>query len=172
MADDFSPALSGPEGLPDYSLAPVLGSPAARGRRPWWNNLKGPIAVLLADLGATTPRVRRRAAEALARLGDRRAAPALAQGMRDRAWEVRLACLEALLQLSTDGLAAVLARATRDGNPRIRMAAAAALPNFGDAHGLQALEALEAYLDACGQEADCLSVSLRLSELRARLGSA
>ncbi|MDB5101562.1 MAG: lyase domain protein repeat-containing protein, partial [Cyanobacteria bacterium RYN_339] len=135
----------------------------------WWRNLKGPIAVLLADLSVQSPRVRRRAAEALARLGDRRAVPALAQGLRDADWEVRLACIQALDRLGGDGVAEPLARATREGNARVRLAAADALAQHGDARGVAALEALAGYLEATGLETDRARVLAALTALKRRL---
>jgi HEAT repeat protein len=166
--DELSPAMAGRDELADCSLSPTLGTAAITRRRPWWNNLKGPIAVLLPDLTDASPRLRRRAAEALARLGDRRAAPALALGLRDRTWEVRLACLEALLHLRADGLGEVLARGTLDGHPRVRLAAADALLVLGDARGIAPLEALEKYLSASGQETDRRRVLATLDALRAK----
>jgi ParB family chromosome partitioning protein len=169
LTDDFSPSLPGK----DESLAPVLGTAPTRGqgKRPWWLNLKGPIAVLLADLTAQSPRVRRRAAEALARRGDRRAVAALAQGLRDADWEVRLACIQALARLGGDGVAEPLARATREGNARVRIAAAEALAQHGDTRGLAALEALAGYLEAAGLEADRAKVLVALATLKQRLTS-
>lgn len=165
MSDDLSPALPGH----DESLSPVLGTARTTERRPWWRNLKGPIAVLLTDFGDPSPRVRRRAAEALARLGDRRAVPALALGLKDPDWQVRLACIQALARLGGDGVAEPLARATREGNARVRLAAAEGLAQHGDARGLAALEALAAYLEAAGLESDRARVLAALATLKRRL---
>jgi HEAT repeat protein len=169
---DLSPSLPGSacgSSHEDASLAPVLGTTPGLGKRAWWRNLKGPISVLLADLGDASPRVRRRAAEALARLGDRRAVPALALGLRDPVWQVRLACIQALARLGGDGVAEPLARATREGNARVRLAAAEGLAQHGDARGLAALEALAAYLEAAGLETDRTRVLAALATLKRRL---
>lgn len=159
-----APALGGGD---DGGLAPALGSKAPRGKRAWWNNLKGPIAVLLADFADPHPRVRRRAVEALGRLGDRRATSALTQGLRDPAWEVRLACLHALVKLGAG--TAPLARATRDGHPPVRRAAAEALAAHGDARDVPALEAMVAYLAATAQDADRQHAEAALAALQTRL---
>jgi HEAT repeat protein len=159
MSDDLSPTLG--DGS-DRGLAPAMGGDARVDKRAWWRSLKGPIAVLLADLEADNPLVRRRAVEALARLGDRRAVPALARQLRDRDWKVRLACVQALGRLRGDGVISPLARATRDGHPRVRLGAAEILAVQGDPRGIAALDALLAYLDACGQSAEHAKVKALL----------
>ena len=146
--DALAPALPG--GGPEGDLAPALGTPARRAGRAWWRSMKGPIAVLLADLEAASPLVRRRAVEALVRLGDRRAVPALALTLRDPAWEVRRACARTLGRLGGDGATLALRGAMRDGHPLVRLTAAEALAALQDRGALPLLEELAAHLARYG----------------------
>lgn len=164
---DLSPALgSGGEG----SLAPELGTRKDTAHRPWWRNLKGPIGVLVTDLAAPNVLVRRRAAEALVRLGDRRALPALATGARDPAWEVRVACLRALDRFGGDEAVEAFHRACRDGHAAVRLEAARALAKHGTAGSVAVLEALLAYVTSYGLPRDRQEVESALLKLKQRLG--
>lgn len=162
--DDLAPSLSG-DG-PD--LAPSLGAPPPAGRA-WWHSLKGPISVLLADLERGTPTVRRRAAEALVRMGDRRAVAALAERCRDEHPEVRLACVKALSRLGGDGALPALHRACRDGHAPVRLAAAEGLARLGDASSVAVLEALLAHARDYGLPPDVALIERALADLTRRL---
>lgn len=165
--DDLSPALGGAGA--DGGLAPELGSTGSK-PRPWWRSLKGPIAVLLAGLESKTPTERRRAAEALARLGDRRAIPALSERVREDArWEVRKACVEALLALGGE-VQPGLHRALRDGHPAVRIAAAEGLAVHGSRASLQPMDDLLAYLQRFASASDVARVAAAIATLRSRLG--
>lgn len=171
MADDgedLSPSLAGSG--PDEDFSPTLGTPAParRGGRAWWRNLKGPIAVLLADLEAPSPLVRRRAAEALVRLRDRRAVPALAQAVRDKSWEVRRACALALGRLGGDGAAAALRIAARDGHAQVRLTAAEALAALGDVGAVPLLEEVVRHMGAFGTKHEQERAESALAALRRR----
>jgi HEAT repeat protein len=173
MEPDLSPSLPPKDGAPaePSRLAPELGTRPQRdaGRRPWWRSLKGPIAVLLTDLGDPTPMVRRRAAEALARLGDRRAVSALALGVRDPAWEVRRACVKALDRLGGDGVLKTLHRAGRDGHAVVRLTAAEAIGRHGDATSLPVLRAMLEYAEKYGTAGDRVAIAAALRLVEARL---
>jgi hypothetical protein len=160
---DLAPAIAE---APDDGLAPALGTPPGRGGRAWWRSLKGPIAVLIADLEATSPLVRRRAAEALVRLGDRRAVPALALAARDPAVEVRRACVRALGRLGGDGAAVALRRSMRDAHPAVRLAAAEGLAGLGDAAALPLLEELARHLAAYGSAHERERAAAAIARLR------
>lgn len=162
--EELAPTLAAAR--PDDDLAPELGTPAGRGGRAWWRSLKGPIAVLLVDLEATSPLVRRRAIEALVRLGDRRAVPALTLTVRDPAWEVRRACVRALGRLGGDGAARALRIAVRDGHPAVRLAAAEALAGLRDAGALPLLEELARHMEAYGTPFEQARVNAALETLR------
>lgn len=171
MEPDLSPSLPPKDGAAELSrLAPELGSRLQAGsNRPWWRSLKGPIAVLLTDLADPTPMVRRRAAEALARLGDRRAVSALAICARDPAWEVRKACVKALDRLGGDGILKALHRAGRDGHAVVRLAAAEAIARHGDASSLPVLKAMLDYADRYGTPGDRLAIAEALRQVEARV---
>ncbi|MFN3431638.1 MAG: HEAT repeat domain-containing protein [Candidatus Sericytochromatia bacterium] len=167
----MSPSLPPKDGAAELTrLSPELGSrPLAGPNRPWWRSLKGPIAVLLTDLADPTPMVRRRAAEALARLGDRRAASALAICARDPAWEVRKACVKALDRLGGDGALKALHRAGRDGHAVVRLAAAEAIGRHGDASSLPVLKAMLDYAERYGTAADRVAIAEALAQVEARV---
>lgn len=172
MEPDLSPSLPPKDGThePAY-LAPELGSRPQRetGRRPWWRSLKGPIAVLLTDLNDPTPMVRRRAAEALARLGDRRAISALVIGARDKRWEVRQACVKALDRLGGDGVLAALHRASKDGHAVVRLAAAEAIGRHGNGTSVPVLRGMLDYAEKYGTPGDRLVIAEALRQVEARL---
>lgn len=161
--DDLAPALAGRE---EADLAPALGTPAGSLGRAWWRNLKGPIAVLLADLEAASPLVRRRAVEALVRLGDRRAVPALGLLGRDPAWEVRRAAARALGRLGGDGAVTALRAAMGDGHPMVRLAAAEALAGLRDGAALPLLEAFAAHLAQFGTKYEQGRLEAAIAALR------
>lgn len=167
LPDDLAPSLGA---LGEPSLAPELGSRKSQAHRPWWRNLKGPIGVLLADLASPNALVRRRAAEALVRLGDRRALSALAAGAGDPAWEVRLACLRALDRFGGDEAVLAFHRACRDGHAAVRLEAARALARHGTAASVGVLEQLLSYVTAYGLPRDRAVVESALAELKSRLG--
>lgn len=171
MDGDLSPSLPPRDGAGEPSrLAPEMGSrPQAGSKRAWWHSLKGPIAVLLGDLSHATPMVRRRAAEALARLGDRRATSALAACARDPHWEVRRACVTALDRLGGDNVLKALHRAARDGHVLVRLAAAEAIAHHGDASSLPVLEAMREYAERYGNASDQVAIGAALARLTERL---
>jgi HEAT repeat protein len=152
-------------------MAPELGSRSRAEPRPWWRNLRGPIAILLKDLQDPKPMVRRRAAEALARMGDRRAVAALCFCAKDSAWEVRRACVGALDRLGGDAVLKALHRAGRDGHPVVRLAAAEAIGRHGDAGSVAVLAAMREYTERYGTARDLAVVDEAIARLAARLGS-
>ncbi len=162
--DEFAPTIASARREDD--LAPELGTPARRGGRAWWRNLKGPIAVLLADLEAASPLVRRRAVEAMVRLGDRRAVPALTLAVRDPSWEVRRACVRALGRLGGDGAARALRIAVRDGHTAVRLTAAEALAGLPDAAAVPLVEELAKHMAAYGTPFEQARVNAALATLR------
>ena len=182
--DDGAPALGNPaggEGLAPAlarpsahdALAPELGTPAGGGRgggRAWWRSLKGPIAVLLRDLEAQNPLVRRRAAEALVRLGDRRAVSALAHALRDPAPDVRMACARALGRMGDAAARGALRPLMRDARPAVRVAAAEALAALHDVEALPLVEALVAHFEAFGTPHEAARVAAIAARLRGEPG--
>ena len=169
MEPDLSPSLP-PKGASEPSrLSPELGTRPVVEKRPWWRNLKGPIATLLADLNDPKPMVRRRAAEALARLGDKRAASALAACARDSSWEVRRACINALDRLGGDAVLKPLHRAGRDGHPVVRLAAAEAIARHGNASSLPVLEAMLEHAERYGTSGDRAAIAAALQQVAQRL---
>lgn len=165
--DDLAPSLGASEG----SLAPALGSRPPAGVRPWWRSLKGPIGTLIADLEHASAIERRRAAQALVRLGDRRAVPALAVAARDPAFEVRKAAIAALAALGGDGVREPLHRACQDGHPAVRLEAAAGLVAHGDRSSVVVLEALAEHARRFGLPADLVRVEAAIAGLRSRLAA-
>ncbi|HEY9722532.1 MAG TPA: HEAT repeat domain-containing protein, partial [Oscillatoriaceae cyanobacterium] len=164
--EDLAPSLGG-DGGPE--LAPALGATPPLGRA-WWHSLKGPISVLLADLERGTPTVRRRAAEALVRMGDRRAVPALAERCRDEHPEVRLACVKALARLGGDGALPALHRACQDSHAHVRLAAAEGVARLGNESSLGVLETLRGHACDYGLPSDVVAVERAIAELTRRLG--
>jgi HEAT repeat protein len=150
-------------------FSPELGTRPVAEKRPWWRSLKGPIAVLLSDLSDPKPMVRRRAAEALARLGDRRAVSALAACARDPHWEVRRACVKALDRLGGDAVLKPLHRAARDGHPLVRLAAAEAIARHGDASSVEVLSAMGEYAERYGSPGDKTALAAAIRQLEGRL---
>jgi HEAT repeat protein len=172
MEPDLSPSLAPKGGAAEPArLSPELGTRPVVEKRPWWRNLKGPIAVLLADLSDPKPMVRRRAAEALARLGDRRAVSALVACARDPAWEVRRACVKALDRLGGDAVLKPLHRAGRDGHPVVRLAAAEAIARHGDATSVPVLRAMLEHAERYGLPADRAAVEAALRQVEERLNA-
>ena len=99
-----------------------------------------PLAVKLRE--DTDPVVRRRAAEALSRLGSETALAALTAGLRDPVEDVRLAAARGLRELDPGYAKADLSRLLlEDPNHDVRVQAAGALGESGDAEVLPVLEA-------------------------------
>lgn len=170
MEPDLSPSLPPAPGSAEPArFSPELGTRPVVEKRPWWRSLKGPIAILLSDLSDPKPMVRRRAAEAIARQGDRRAVAALAERARDPHWEVRRACVKALDRLGGDAVLKPLHRAGRDGHPMVRLAAAEAIARHGDATSLPVLQAMREYAERYGAPGDQSAIAAALRQLEARL---
>ncbi|MBX3144670.1 MAG: HEAT repeat domain-containing protein [Trueperaceae bacterium] len=80
------------------------------------------------------------AARAMAYLGDRAAAPALSEALRDEHWRVRMTAASSLGRLDVRDFETGLRAALTDPHQRVRRAAAAALGRVGTEASKQALQ--------------------------------
>lgn len=83
--------------------------------------------------------VRRKAAEALGKLGDSKAAEPLIQALKDEDWRVREKVVEALGKIKDPRAVEPLTQALKDEKAIVRQRAASALGNTGDERALEAL---------------------------------
>jgi len=104
------------------------------------------VPALLQALGDEAEDVRKAAARALGRIGDRQAVPPLIQALGDEDEDVRSAAAKALGRIGDPRAVPVLIQALGDGDEDVRKAAAEALGGIGDRQAVPAL------LQALGDE--------------------
>ncbi len=100
---------------------------------------QSPAELLLGDLQAEAPAVRRQAAAALGRLADRAAVPALVAALKDSDASVRRTAANSLANLKDERAVAGLSELLADADPNVRFYAAYALGEIKDSRAAAAL---------------------------------
>ena len=105
---------------------------------------KTAVPALIKALKDSDKDVRKAAAEALGKIGDKSAVPALIKALKDGYWQVRTAAAAALGKIGDKSAVPALIEALKDKDSDVRTAAAEALGTIGDTRAVPALiEALK-----------------------------